>query len=117
MQGTYDRIRDHLRDRNLLGVYDLEVAGGRLSVKKNRKALSWEETIDGMLMLETTDLEQPAEEIVKRYKEMAEIERDLRTLKSSLLLRPVYHWTEPRIQRIYSSAFWRYRSSGRCITG
>jgi transposase len=51
-----------------------------------------------MLMLETTDLEQPAEEIVKRYKELAEIERDWRTLKSSLLLRPVYHWTEPRIR-------------------
>jgi transposase len=98
VQGTYDRIRDYLRDRNLLGIYDLEVAGGRLSVKKNRKALSWEETIDGMLMLETTDLEQPAEEIVKRYKELAEIERDWRTLKSSLLLRPVYHWTEPRIR-------------------
>jgi hypothetical protein len=46
--------------------YDLEVAGGRLSVKKNRKALSWKETIDGMLILETTDLEQPAEGIVKR---------------------------------------------------
>jgi transposase len=98
VQGTYDRIRDYLRDHGLLGLYDLEVAGGSVSVKKNRKALSWEETIDGMLMLETTDLEQPAEEIVKRYKELAEIERDWRTLKSSLLLRPVYHWTEPRIR-------------------
>ena len=98
IQGTYDRIRDYLRDRNLLGHYDLEIVGCRLSVKKNRKALSWEETIDGMLMLETTDLELPAEEIVKRYKELAEIERDWRTLKSSLLLRPVYHWTEPRIR-------------------
>lgn len=87
-----------LRDRNLLGLYELEVAGERLSVKKNRKALAWEETIDGMLMLETTDLEQTAEEIVKRYKELAEIERDWRTLKSSLLLRPVYHWTERRIR-------------------
>lgn len=98
VQGTYDRIRDYLRDRNLLKLYDLEASGERLSVKKNRKALSWEETIDGMLMLETTDLEQPAEEIVRRYKELAEIERDWRTLKSSLLLRPVYHWTEPRIR-------------------
>lgn len=98
VQGTYDRIRDYLRDRHLLSLYELEVTGNRLSVKKNRKALAWEETIDGMLMLETTDLEQPVEEIVKRYKELAEIERDWRTLKSSLLLRPVYHWTEPRIR-------------------
>jgi transposase len=97
-QGVYDRIRDYLRDRYLLGLYDVELAGESLSVKKNRKALAWEGTIDGVLMLETTDLELPAEEIVKRYKELAEIERGWRTLKSSLLLRPVYHWTEPRIR-------------------
>lgn len=98
LQRTYDRIRDYLRDRNLLSLYDVDLAGGKLSVRKNRKALNWEETIDGMLMLETTNLELPAEEIVKRYKELAEIERGWRTLKSSLLLRPVYHWTEPRIR-------------------
>lgn len=98
LQGTYDRIRDYLRDRSLLGLYDVEFADGILSVRKNRKALAWEETIDGVLMLETTDLELSAEEIVKRYKELAEIERGWRALKSSLLLRPVYHWTEPRIR-------------------
>jgi len=97
-QGTCDRIRDYLRDRNLLGLFDVELAGGKLSVKKNRKALTWEETIDGMLMLETTDLDQSSEEIVKRYKELAGIERGWRSLKNSLLLRPVYHWTEPRIR-------------------
>lgn len=98
LQRSYDRIRDYLRDRNLLSLYDVDLADGKLTVKKNRKALNWEETIDGMLMLETTDLELPAEEIVRRYKELAEIERGWRTLKSSLLLRPVYHWTEPRIR-------------------
>ena len=96
-QGVYDRIRDYLRDRNLLGLYEVALDGKKLSVKKNRQALSWEETIDGVLMLETTDLELPAAEIVTRYKELAEIERGWRTLKSSLLLHPVYHWTERRI--------------------
>ena len=98
LQGTYDRVRDYLRDKGLLGLYDVENTGGKLTIKKNRKALNWEETIDGMLMLETTDRELSAEEVVKRYKELAEIERGWRTLKSSLLLRPVYHWTEPRIR-------------------
>lgn len=97
-QGTYDRIRDYLRDRNLIGLYEIELNGGKFSVKKNQKARMWEDTIDGILMLETTDQELPAKEIVKRYKELAEIERGWRTLKSSLLLRPVYHWTEPRIR-------------------
>lgn len=98
VQGAYDRIRDYLRDKGLLSLYDLDCNNGQLKIKKNRKAIIWEETIDGILMLETTDRKLPAEEIVKKYKELAEIERGWRTLKSSLLLRPVYHWTEQRIR-------------------
>lgn len=99
-QGAYDRVRDYLRDHHLLGFYNVELQlhSGKLSVTKNRQALDWEETIDGMLMLGTTDLESPMEEVVKRYKELAEIERGWRSLKSTLLLRPVYHWTEDRIR-------------------
>lgn len=70
-QGTYDRIRDYLRDHHLLGFYNVELLSGKLSVTKNRKTLDWEEAIDGMLMVGTTDLESPAEEIVKKYKELA----------------------------------------------
>jgi transposase len=97
-QGTYDRIRDYLRDHNLLGFFNVELLNGKLSVTKNKQALAWEETIDGMLMLGTTDMESPLEEIVRRYKELAEIERGWRSLKSTLMLRPVYHWTENRIR-------------------
>ena len=97
-QGTYDRIRDNLRDHNLLGFYELKCVGDKVSVKKNKEALAWEGKIDGVLMLETTDLDLPMEEVVRRYKELAEIERGWRSLKSTLLLRPVYHWTEKRIR-------------------
>ena len=97
-QGTYDRIRDYLRDRNLLGFYKVICEEGKVTVRKYSKALSWEEKIDGLLMLETTDLNLPMEQIVHRYKELAEIERGWRSLKSTLLLRPVYHWTEKRIR-------------------
>ncbi|MBU4073797.1 MAG: hypothetical protein KKF28_00230, partial [Proteobacteria bacterium] len=34
----------------------------------------------------------------QRYKELAEIERGWRALKSTLLLRPIHHWTEDRIK-------------------
>jgi transposase len=98
LQGTYNRVRDYLRDRNLLAFYTLESATGEIVVKKDRKALNREEKIDGMLLLETTDLDTAPEIIVKRYKELAEIERGWRTLKTSIELRPVYHWTEKRIR-------------------
>ncbi|MCX5825211.1 MAG: hypothetical protein NTY86_17385 [Deltaproteobacteria bacterium] len=60
---------------------------------------SWEEKIDGMLLVETTDLTSPPAEIIQRYKELAGIERGWRALKSTLLLRPVHHWTEERTRR------------------
>lgn len=96
-QGTYDRIRDYLRDKGLLSLYQMEIVGDKVTVKADKKARDWEETIDGMLLLETTDQTSTPEEVVKRYKELAEIERGWRALKSTLLLRPVYHWTEDRI--------------------
>jgi transposase len=98
VQGTYDRIRDYLRDKGLLSLYKLETEGEKLTVASDKKARAWEDVIDGMLLLETTDLVTSAEEIVKRYKDLAEIERGWRALKSTMQLRPVYHWTEERIR-------------------
>lgn len=97
-QGTYDRIRDYLRDKGLLSLYQMKINGDKVAVKPDKKARAWEEAIDGMLLLETTDQTSSAEEVVKRYKELAEIERGWRALKSTLELRPVYHWTEERIR-------------------
>jgi transposase len=97
-QGAYDRIRDYLRDRNLLRWYQVEIVDGVVNLKKNRQALNWEEVIDGVLLLETSDMTIPAQNIVKHYKELAEVERGWRSLKSTLQLRPVYHWTERRIR-------------------
>jgi transposase len=98
VRGTYDRIRDYLRDRNLLGFYDVTISRDRVKVTKDRAVLLWENKIDGMLMVETTDDTLTPEEVIGRYKELAEIERGWRALKSTLLIRPVYHWTERRIR-------------------
>jgi len=98
-QGTYHRIRDYFRDKGLLKFYDLtpsETDG--FQVTKNRRALLWEAKIDGVLLVETTDMNLPPEEVVVRYKELAEIERGWRNLKSTVKVRPVYHWTERRIR-------------------
>jgi transposase len=98
LQGTYDRVRDYLRDHNLLRLYTVTVETGQLKVRKNRDVLNWEDKIDGLLLLETTEFNFSAEDVVKHYKELMEIERGWRCLKSTLELRPVYHWTERRIR-------------------
>ena len=97
-QGAYDRIRDYLRDRRLLSLYDVSLDDGEVQVLPNKKSRSWEEKIDGMLLVETTDLASKPEEVIRRYKALAEIERGFRALKSTLELRPLNHWTENRIR-------------------
>ena len=97
-QGTYDRIRDFLRDHNLLSFYEVDLRNDEVIVAADKKARAWEDKINGMLLLETTDLKSNSEDVVRRYKELAEIERGWRALKRSLMLRPVDHWTEDRIK-------------------
>ena len=58
-QGTSDRIRDYLRDHHLLSLYQIEIEGDLVIVRPNGKTRSWEEKIDGMLLVETTDLTSP----------------------------------------------------------
>ena len=97
-QGQYDRIRDYLRDKGLLSLFKVAFTQDQAIVKADKKRRAWEEKIDGVLLLETTDMNAPCADIVKHYKELAEIERGWRALKSTLELRPVYHWTEERIR-------------------
>lgn len=97
-QGQYDRVRDYLRDKGLLSLFKVELTQDQVIVKADRKRRAWEEKIDGVLLLETTDMNAPCADIIKHYIELAEIERGWRALKSTLELRPVYHWTEERIR-------------------
>ena len=56
-----------------------------------------DERYDGIWVLDTsTQLSAP--EVAEAYKSLWRVERAFRTLKSPLELRPVRHWTEPRIR-------------------
>lgn len=52
---------------------------------------------DGLWVLETST-ELSAAEVADAYKSLWRVERAFRTLKSPLEVRPVRHWTEPRIR-------------------
>jgi len=98
-QGALLRIHDYLRDRKLLRYTDVFLdKDGQVAWKANVKNRKWENRIDGKLVLETSETTLPAPEIVKRYKELADIERAFRTMKSSLDMRPVFHRVDRRIE-------------------
>lgn len=100
-EGAQLKIHDYLRDHDLGRLYDVQLDEALplgLSVTANAETRAFEERIDGILIVEGSRRDFTATQMIERYKSLAEIERSWRSLKSTLRLRPVYHWTEKRIR-------------------
>ena len=69
---------------------------GKLRV--DRAAVAAEERLDGKFLLRTSDPTLSAEHVALGYKQLLEVERGWRDMKSTLDLRPVYHRLEDRIR-------------------
>ena len=96
------RLKEKIRERGLKGLIGnrgyrryLKVDGS--SVEIDREALEREARYDGKYVLQT-NTEMGAEEVALGYKGLWQVERAFRELKSTLELRPIYHWTEQRIR-------------------
>jgi len=70
--------------------------GGLLRVDKTKARA--EENLDGKYLLRCADPHLSAEDIALGYKQLLEVERGWRDMKSVLDLRPVYHRLEERIR-------------------
>jgi hypothetical protein len=62
------------------------------------RGFSSEENLDGKYLLRTSDPTLTAEDIALGYKQLLEVERGWRDMKTVLDLRPVYHRREDRIR-------------------
>ena len=66
-------------------------------VELDRGKIAEDARYDGKWIIRTnTDL--PAEEVALTYKGLWKVEEAFRTLKTPLELRPIYHWTKPRVR-------------------
>lgn len=98
-QETLVHLHDYLKERNLTRYYRIWLdEKGTICWEPNEKARQWEKEIDGKLVLETTNRTMDPEEAVRQYKELQDVERCFRTLKSSLDIRPMHHWVDRRIE-------------------
>jgi len=70
--------------------------GGLLRI--DAAAITAEQKLDGKYLLRATDPHMSTEDIALGYKQLFEVERGWRTLKTTLDLRPVYHRLEDRIR-------------------
>lgn len=64
----------------------------------DRAAVAAEEKLDGKFLLRTSDPSLSAAEVATGYKQLLEVERAWRDMKTTLDLRPVYHRKEERIR-------------------
>ena len=74
---------------------DLKAEAFSYTVDEDRQR--YLELLDGKLLL-VTNTAEPAAEVVKRYKSLADIERGFRVLKSDIEIGPVYHRLPQRIR-------------------
>ncbi len=71
-------------------------SGGLLRV--DAAAVRAEQRLDGKFLLRTSDPTLSAEDVALGYKQLLEVERAWRDMKSTLELRPIYHHLERRIR-------------------
>jgi transposase len=85
-----------LRDHPTLGRWIRQLTSGRLVI--DRAKVTAEQRLDGKYLLATSDPAISAEDAALGYKNLLEAERGFRDMKSTLLLRPVFHRLERRIR-------------------
>jgi len=81
--------------------FELQVARGQLGWSRREAQIAREAATDGLYVVRTSLPRQAmaAPEVVGVYKSLAEVEADFRSWKTTdLELRPIYHWTEPRVR-------------------
>jgi len=80
--------------------FDCEIGEGSFQWSRRQDSIEQEEKLDGIYVIRTSEPRQrlSAEDTVRSYKSLAEVERAFRCLKGiDLLVRPIRHRTEERV--------------------
>lgn len=81
--------------------YELTITDTGLAWRRKDDAIAAEARLDGIYVIRTNVPAEAlsAEQTVGAYKSLAQVERAFRSLKTvDLEIRPIYHWTEPRVR-------------------
>lgn len=81
--------------------FQTTIADGRFSYARRTEAIEQESELDGFYVIRTSEPAQnlSAEDTVRSFKNLAQVERAFRTLKGAdLRIRPIHHRAEPRIR-------------------
>jgi transposase len=95
-EAAHVKAECELREHPTLGRWLRQLKSGRLVI--DRAKVAAEQRLDGKYLLATSDPHISAEDTALGYKNLLEAERGFRDMKSTLLLRPVFHRLERRIR-------------------
>ena len=96
--GAKARLYHEVSDAHLSKIVKVDLKSELFSYTIDESAKRQAELMDGKLLLVTNVSDLTPEEVVGRYKALADIERGFRVLKSEIEIAPVYHRLPERIR-------------------
>ena len=103
--GAKARFYHEVCDASLARIIKVDLKSDLFTYAVDEAAQQRAELMDGKLLLVTNVTDLSAEEIVRRYKSLADIERGFRVLKSEIEIAPVFHRLPERIKAHASLCF------------
>lgn len=89
-------------------LYTVTVKNGKLIWEINEKKRAWKKAREGAYLLRTNLSASSPEKLWETYMQLVEVETVFRSLKSELLIRPIWHQKEHRVQAHILVAFLGY---------
>ena len=81
--------------------FALSIEEGKLAWRREEESIAGEQALDGIYVIRTSEPAErlSAEDAVRGYKGLSQVERAFRTLKGlELMVRPIRHWTEDHVR-------------------
>lgn len=95
------RVGRELKTTKMQKHFELNIEDASFSYRRRDEAIAAEAALDGLYVVRTsvTADELSAEQTVSAYKDLSQVERAFRSLKTfDLHVRPIYHWKDDRIR-------------------
>ncbi len=96
--GAKARLYHAVKEARLANILRVDLKNELFAYEIDHDALALAELMDGKLLLVTNTPDLPPQEVVSRYKSLADIERGFRVLKSEIEIGPVFHRLPQRIK-------------------
>ena len=95
--GARAKFYHEVCESHLARIVKVDLKSELFSYDIDERALKHARLMDGKLLLVTNTQDLKPDEVVKRYKSLADIERGFRVLKSEIEIGPIYHRLPNRI--------------------